>query len=179
MLEVILTYFGINWQRAQGRMGVLLLIQKVYSIHLKILWLRIIVIMSFAIKVFPLVIAIEAQSLLIPLMCSCHDLQMTICRISLSAIKVTQLLSHCISITAAKFNNFDFDVFVFSQWKHLYRDGDTNLEPSVFADIVNPVFLVSDSLHWVLLTESLHQGHSGPWKMKIILCICQYLELWV
>ena len=60
------------------------------------------VIMSFAIKVFPLVIAIKAQSLLIPLMCSCHDLQMTICRISLSAIKVTQLLSHCISITSTR-----------------------------------------------------------------------------
>ena len=69
---------------------------------------------------------------------------------------------HIVSASpAAQFNHYDIDVSGF--------DGDTNLEPSVFADVMNPVFLVSDSLHRVLFAESLHQRHCGPGNMEIIL----------
>ena len=41
----------------------------------------------------------------------------------------------------------------------------SNLEPAVFLDVVNSIFLVSNSLNRVLFAESLHQCNSRP-EMK-------------
>ena len=38
----------------------------------------------------------------------------------------------------------------------------SHLEPAVFLDVVNSIFLVSNSLNRVLFAESLHQCYSRP-----------------
>ena len=74
-------------------------------------------------------------------------------------VKPIKLSEKCVSLQCASHSTAHYG----NEGQQLSKKGFlTHLEPAVFLDVVNSIFLVSNSLNRVLFAESLHQCYSRP-----------------